>query len=194
MGANLTRHAYADILRVWALAWQGLEDALEEGGRVCGWDVPVPAPRGPLAWQDLRALEAHDPAAVRAPRQTPPELTRRLPAITHTAELWGLAYVAVGSSLGGQVIVRHLRAVLGPVPPVPCAFFGAEAIDGLAWPAWLKRLNAQVTEEEAQQAAVRAALQAFDHLEQAFRVYRAEEADEACAHPALPVGVERAAA
>jgi heme oxygenase (biliverdin-IX-beta and delta-forming) len=73
-----------------------------------------------LLEEDLRAM-GHDTASLeRLPRAVP------LPAVPGLAEALGAAYVMEGSTLGGQLILRHLTRHFGPDARVGTfAFFRA---------------------------------------------------------------------
>ena len=73
-----------------------------------------------LLERDLRVLGCG--AALDA-RQIPE--SNVLPSISGVAEALGCMYVLEGATLGGQIIVRHLRRTLGVEPESGAAFFGS---------------------------------------------------------------------
>ncbi|RYZ38753.1 MAG: heme oxygenase [Myxococcaceae bacterium] len=103
----------------------------------------------PLLEEDLRAL-GHDTASLaRLPRAFP------LPSLPGLAEALGCAYVLEGSTLGGQLILRHLTRHFGPDARVGTfAFF--RAYGDQVGPMW-KAFGDVVT-----QASERAASDTFD--------------------------------
>ncbi|WP_227026743.1 biliverdin-producing heme oxygenase [Corallococcus soli] len=105
--------------------------------------------KAPLLEEDLRAL-GHDAASLaRLPRASP------LPSIPGLAEALGCAYVLEGSTLGGQLILRHLARHFGSDARVGTfAFFRAYGEQvGPMWRAFGDVLT---------QASERAASEAFD--------------------------------
>ncbi|NOK16047.1 biliverdin-producing heme oxygenase [Corallococcus carmarthensis] len=103
----------------------------------------------PLLEEDLRAM-GHDTASLaRLPRASP------LPSLPGLAEALGCAYVLEGSTLGGQLILRHLTRHFGPDARVGTfAFF--RAYGEQVGPMW-RAFGAAVT-----QASERAASESFD--------------------------------
>jgi heme oxygenase len=72
-------------------------------------DDPIRRGRSKSSWLE-QDLEFHGVDA--AQRERLPR-TSRLPSISSRAEILGAAYVLEGSTLGGQVISRHLEKTLG---------------------------------------------------------------------------------
>ncbi|WP_255442903.1 biliverdin-producing heme oxygenase [Corallococcus sp. Z5C101001] len=103
----------------------------------------------PLLAQDLRAL-GHDAGSLaRLPRASP------LPSLPGLPEALGCAYVLEGSTLGGQLILRHLTRHFGPDARVGSfAFFRAYGEE--VGPMW-RSFGAVLT-----QASERAASSSFD--------------------------------
>ncbi|MGE6756631.1 biliverdin-producing heme oxygenase [Corallococcus interemptor] len=116
-----------------------LEPALELASR---WKTA-------LLEEDLRAM-GHDTASLaRLPRAS------ALPSLTGLAEALGAAYVLEGSTLGGQLILRHLTRHFGPDARVGnFAFF--RAYGDRVGPMW-RAFGAALT-----QASERAASETFD--------------------------------
>ncbi|WP_223642256.1 biliverdin-producing heme oxygenase [Corallococcus sp. EGB] len=116
-----------------------LEPALELASR---WKTP-------LLEEDLRAM-GHDAGSIaRLPRAAP------LPSLTGLAEALGCAYVLEGSTLGGQLILRHLRRHFGPDAGVGTFAF-VRAYGDRVGPMW-RAFGAVLT-----QASQRAASDTFD--------------------------------
>jgi heme oxygenase (biliverdin-IX-beta and delta-forming) len=94
-----------------ASGYRGLLERLY--GFHAGWEPRVAALVGdgfegrgklPLLAADLRALGVHEPAGLPRPEPMP---------LTSAAAAWGSLYVIEGSTLGGQLIARRVRAELG---------------------------------------------------------------------------------
>jgi hypothetical protein len=103
----------------------------------------IPSERTSLAEFDLQVLDRLLPTTNRYVHFQPVAIAPMEPAQT-IEELLGMAYVAVGSSLGGKVIVRHLQSVLRMEVGVGMSFFSGEARGELGWPDWLRALNVRV--------------------------------------------------
>ncbi|RKH71409.1 heme oxygenase [Corallococcus aberystwythensis] len=103
----------------------------------------------PLLEADLRTLGHDTGSLARLPRASP------LPAVPGLAEALGCAYVLEGSTLGGQLILRHLMRHFGPDAGVGVfAFFRAYGDQvGPMWRAFGEALT---------QASRRAASESFD--------------------------------
>ncbi|WP_223752702.1 biliverdin-producing heme oxygenase [Myxococcus sp. RHSTA-1-4] len=102
----------------------------------------------PLLEADLRAL-GHDEASLA-------RLSRcsLLPSLSGVPEALGCFYVLEGSTLGGQLILRHLRSRFADLPVGPFAFFSAYGEEvGPMWRAFGQALT---------QAAAEAASGDFD--------------------------------
>jgi heme oxygenase (biliverdin-IX-beta and delta-forming) len=82
-----------------------------------------------------------------------------LPALPALPEALGCLYVLEGSTLGGQVISRHLRETMGIVPGGGGSFFASKGRDvGALWRAFCRALEAGCPgEPEAVRAAESAA-------------------------------------
>ena len=77
-----------------------------------------------------------------------------VPALRGTAEALGALYVVEGATLGGQVIVRSLRAG-GQVPVAATGFFGSYGAEvGRLWRDWRRATEAWVGEADARADAV----------------------------------------
>ncbi|ATB45434.1 biliverdin-producing heme oxygenase [Corallococcus macrosporus] len=102
----------------------------------------------PLLVEDLRALGHDDASLAHLPR------CGGLPSLAGVPEALGCLYVLEGSTLGGQLILRHLRRHFDGTPLGPFAFFRAYGDDvGPRWRAFGEAVN---------QASVVAADAAFD--------------------------------
>lgn len=92
----------------------------------------------------------------------------RCPAVprapSRAAEL-GLMYVLEGATLGGQLIQRHVKAVLGLDAACGCAFFASYGRDaGAMWRSFCGVLERELATGPQQDEAVVAARETFDAL------------------------------
>ena len=95
----------------------------------------------PLLEQDLRALGHDDASLARLPR------CEHLPPLPGLPEALGCFYVLEGSTLGGQLILRHLRRHFADAPVGPFAFFSAYGEEvGPMWRAFGQALTQAATE------------------------------------------------
>ena len=84
-----------------------------------------------------------------------------LPGFDNLAEFMGAMYVVEGSRLGGQLIARHVEAVLGLGHGVGSRFFrGFGDETGSRWREFLQVLEQQVSEQETS-SAIRGAKKMF---------------------------------
>jgi heme oxygenase len=128
----------------------------------------------PLLVKDLEAL-GHDAASLaRLPRAT------RLPQLTGLPEALGCFYVLEGSTLGGQLILRHLQRHFAAASAGGFAFFRAYGEEvGPMWRAFgavVSGASAAAASEDFDARVVRAAQDTFDAFEAWLRRER-EDAD-----------------
>lgn len=117
---------YREFLQAHAGALFSLEAALERGGiEALLHDWPSRRRRDALR-ADLLALGCELP------------LSLPVTAPASAGWCWGAAYVLEGSRLGGQVLLRRLRAAQ---PEAPANYLGHASEPGL-WPAFLQQLEA----------------------------------------------------
>lgn len=91
--------------------------------------------------------------------------TLTLPSIHCAADAFGVLYVIEGASLGGQIILRQIKANLGLTESSGARFFasyGAEV--GEYWRSFIAAMEAYGGAEERAQVMQRAALATFDGL------------------------------
>jgi heme oxygenase len=82
-------------------------------------------------------------------------------------EALGALYVMEGSSLGGQLISKHLRVHLGLTADTGAAFYNAYGVNtGKMWQAFKNYLKAHVQTETQQDQAVRGAQATFTALQE----------------------------
>ncbi|MDY7227099.1 biliverdin-producing heme oxygenase [Hyalangium rubrum] len=117
----------------------------------------------PLLEEDLAAL-GHDAASLaRLPRAS------TLPALTGLPEALGCFYVLEGSTLGGQLILRHLQKHFAGAPVGAFAFFRAYGEEvGPMWKAFgeaVTRVSAAEASESFDARVVRGAQDTFDAFE-----------------------------
>ncbi|MFS8071669.1 MAG: biliverdin-producing heme oxygenase [Byssovorax sp.] len=106
-----------------------------------------------LLEDDLRCLGVE-------PRQVP--ACSDLPALPALPEALGCLYVLEGSTLGGQVISRHLRETMGIVPGEGGSFFASDGRDvGAMWRAFCRALAAGCPGEPEAVRAAESAVRTF---------------------------------
>ncbi|MCP3135737.1 biliverdin-producing heme oxygenase [Pyxidicoccus xibeiensis] len=130
-----------------------------------------------LLEEDLRAL-GHDAASLaRLPR------CEQLPALPGVPEALGCFYVLEGSTLGGQLILRHLRRHFAGVPVGDFAFFRAYGEDvGPMWRAFGEALThtaARAASGDFDTRVVKGAQDTFD----AFGAWLTRETGHASVRP-----------
>jgi heme oxygenase len=103
--------------------------------------------------------------AAGAPANLP--LCGDLPDVSHVSSAFGCLYVIEGSTLGGQIISRHLRARLNVTPQAGGLFFhGYGEETGAMWKAFCSTLGAHALTLENQDPIIDAALATFRSLRQ----------------------------
>ena len=131
----------------------------------------------PLLIQDLRSL-GHDGASLaRLPQAS------QLPPLQGLPEVLGCFYVLEGATLGGQLILRHLRRHFEGVPAGDFAFFRAYGEEvGPMWRAFgeaVTRASTAAASEDFDSRAVQSAKDTFD----AFGRWLLKETQEATLQP-----------
>ncbi|ACO47780.1 putative heme oxygenase (plasmid) [Deinococcus deserti VCD115] len=133
---DLTVSAYARLLTQVYSVVQPLEAGLQSLPLPEAFDLPARL-KTPLLIQDLDAVSEPRPAPL------PPLLPEGVP------EALGVLYVLEGSTLGGQVIGRHLNRALGLTPGTGGAYFHAYgARTGAMWKAFAQAMNQSVASHE----------------------------------------------
>jgi heme oxygenase len=146
-------------------AFHGYHRSLEAVfGRIDGWSAVGLDPRArrksPLLRADLLALGMTARAIARLPRCPDLPIVRSLPGAL------GCLYVNEGATLGGRVILPHVRAVLGVAPGAGASFFhGYGAATSDQWSAFTAALAALPLSAAEERAAVEAAVATFATLE-----------------------------
>jgi heme oxygenase len=106
-----------------------------------------------------------DLCAFGEPASTPAN-AELVPAMTTFSCAVGCLYVLEGSTLGGQIIMRHVRESLSLDAATGAAFFsGYGPRTGSMWQAFLKFLGALPFDEQERAQAIGAARQTFESLE-----------------------------
>lgn len=158
MAPDLTRQEYRALLARLFGHHAPAEASLAQAMALlpAGLDLPRRLSRTALMAGDLAAL-GFSPARVAAlPRCAGIQLRRR-------EQAWGLLYVLEGSSLGGQVIARHLEALLEIGPGTGAAGMVPHgAATGQLWREFKSMLDQAALDGDA---VVDAARQAFDRLD-----------------------------
>jgi len=108
----------------------GLFEAIEAAAsRVATPEDPAPFERRSLDLRDDLAIMGVEPASIDRLGDA------RIPADLPSGGLRGYTYVILGSMLGGRLIVKHLRSVLGPAASL--RFYGAGETGAIAlWEAF----------------------------------------------------------
>ncbi len=114
----------------------------------------------PLLAEDLRAL-GHDARSLeRLPRPT------RLPSLEDVPESLGCLYVLEGSTLGGQLVLRHLMRHFEGVAVGPFAFFRAYGEEvGPMWKSFGEALTQACPDPALAPRVVRGAQETFEAFE-----------------------------
>jgi len=114
----------------------------------------------PLLEEDLRALGHDGRSLERLPRPT------RLPALEGVPESLGCLYVLEGSTLGGQLVLRHLMRHFEGVAVGPFAFFRAYGEEvGPMWKAFGEALTQACPDLALAPRVVRGAQETFEAFE-----------------------------
>jgi len=112
--------------------------------------------KAPMLLTDLQALDIDFAEAA---------LCEEMPDMETAARRLGCLYVVEGSTLGGQIIGRHLRQNLGITPQSGGRFFAGYAENtGRMWQAFLTQLEAQANSATEQDDIVRGALSTYETL------------------------------
>jgi len=154
-----TRASYRDLL----VALYGFHAGIERRFRGLGLESALdPEQRlAKAAWiaQDLLALGLQDSDIARIP------LCDMLPDIASPAEALGALYVTEGATLGGQVILKEIKARLGLTPDRGARYFASYGMRiGVMWQGFLTVLETEGRDPEAARAmegAARATFVAF---------------------------------
>ena len=156
--ANFPLSQYRSILgayhRFFSVVEPALLDVLAASGGVFSY-----ADRRKLPWLALDITALGDALA-------PPETGRVIEVPGDLAELVGTLYAIEGSTLGGQVISRHLQANLGLTPERGARFFTAYGADTEArWAAFCAYAEGLAGDPVQCRRAEEAALNVFNTLE-----------------------------
>lgn len=141
----------------------GFYQPLEERLSACVWSDttfdPESRQKTPLLVRDLQVLDpVLDWAAL--------PVCGNLPEVGGPARGLGCAYVLEGSTLGGQIIARHVELTLGLGPDRGTAFFHSYGSDvGARWRAFRQVLLTYLTTPARQDAAIHAARETFQAFE-----------------------------
>ncbi|MFP2958601.1 biliverdin-producing heme oxygenase [Myxococcus sp. 1LA] len=161
MDADLTPTAYRRHLEALFGFYVPLEARLAELGLDAMTGLSVHSRwKVPLLVEDLHALGHDDASLARLP------LCAELPSLAGVPDALGCLYVLEGSTLGGQLILRHLRRHFDGTPLGTFSFFRAYGDDvGPQWRAFGEAVNlASVTSSDVafDARAVKGAQDTFD--------------------------------
>lgn len=157
-GDGLTRDAYCLILQRFYGFYARLEPAI---GAVGGW-----SDRG-LDWDARRKVSLLEADLRNLGIDTPTALPRcdDLPLLVTPADCFGCLYVLEGSTLGGQIISRHIRQTIGVTPETGGRFFhGYGDKTGEMWQPFRAAVTRFLVSPAEQDAAVAAAKDTFQML------------------------------
>lgn len=117
----------------------------------------------PLLEKDLKALGIFDDVNKEVP------LWENLPALGSTAAAFGSLYVMEGATLGGQVIMRHLKQHLGITPENGGAFFNSYgARVGQMWKSFGATVTDFAEKNQDDETIVNSARETFDSFAKCF--------------------------
>ncbi len=159
-----TREGYQRLLAGFYGMYEPLEDLLGQGLEDVGLDAELgweaQRLKVPLLYQDLQALGASAEEIAALPR------CDDLPALATKADILGCLYVVEGSTLGGQVISKMIRARLNLGPEDGAAFFsGYGSATGERWRQVCGVLEAHTTDEAAATETINSAKSTFEAFE-----------------------------
>jgi heme oxygenase len=172
--------SHGEYLRVLERFWgyyRPIEASLAMIPELEAWLPDLPSrSKLPLLEADLRTLGLNN----RLLEQLP--LCRKLPICTDSFTALGCLYVLEGSTLGGQVISRHIKRKLDLDAQNGAAFFNGYADDTIRmWDVFRERLTAARADEEI---LVQSACETFITLEQWLcpPLPTSGEPDDTCRH------------
>ncbi len=161
---GLTRPGYPMArYRMLMAAYYHFYRAIEEGIEQSGDAAFDYAPRRKLPWlqEDLAYLDIDPLAAENLPRQPLPDMTPE-----DVGELAGMLYTIEGSTLGGQVISRHLSVHHGLGPDCGGRFFSAyHHLTDQRWHEFQQFLNSTLLADTMTRRAISASRRTFALIE-----------------------------
>lgn len=173
--AGITRPDYALttyqlVLTAYFHFYRALEAAIDQA-LAAGLSRFVYAPRRKLPWlvEDLAYFGIDPELAFRQAGISLPAMT-----LTDEGQLLGALYTIEGSSLGGQVISRHLATHLALSPDQGARFFYGYGDQTMPlWQQFDSFINAALTHEAVRQSALQAARTTFATMEAVLDEYLA---------------------
>lgn len=156
--STLTHAAYRRTLERFYGFYRPLEVKLQATLGLTGHRFDLTARlKTPCLAADLRAL------GIESPDQLP--VCASLPVLKNAADFFGCLYVLEGSTLGGQLISRHVRLAIGVTPETGGRFFhGYGDRTGQMWQHFRAAVTGFVVSPAMQDAAVAAAKDTFQKL------------------------------
>lgn len=154
----LTGAAYRRTLERFYGFYRPLEVELQATLRLTGYRFDLTARlKTPFLAADLRSLGVESPDLL--------PVCASLPALKDEADFFGCLYVLEGSTLGGQLISRHVRQSIGVTPETGGRFFhGYGDRTGRMWQHFREVVTGSVVSPAMQDAAVAAAKDTFQKL------------------------------
>ncbi len=158
-GPNATRERYVRYLKTLTSVHEAVEPRLLEDPALNSLldDLPTRA-RAAAGKKDLTSLGEEG---------TRPPFTAKLPMATLASKL-GVLYVLEGSTLGGQLLRRELKASLGLGDESLRYVSGYGERTGPKWKHFLDALERGAMTDDAREQAVIAARATFEHLQTFF--------------------------
>ena len=161
---DLTLREYQDILGRMLGFLEPLEEAIATSPEAPLLQADL-GDRRKASWlvQDLLSLGLDASAIAAIPRMP----AHGLPTVTTQAEAAGVLYVLEGSTLGGQLISRHLARSLNIEPEQGGRFYAGYGQDnGRMWSLFRQWLGALTLDDRQIQQAASAAVQTFAAMDQ----------------------------
>lgn len=144
MSPQLTLIRYREILRGFQAFYMSLDQLmrLQKSSPAKAYYESLNQKQSLRLSEDLKNLESDASESAKVIQADGAEFPKE-------ASLWGLMYVIEGSSLGGQMIAKHLEKTLGLHQANGASFFVGDAAEtGAHWRTFLATLNASVATDD----------------------------------------------
>lgn len=159
MEADVSLAYYRDYLRAMLGYCEPVEQSLSA---LPGWSAALPdhpqRVKAALIRRDLSDLATMDGAAAGRADEAQVPTCPFIPPLRDLDDAFGADYVLEGSTLGGQVLARHLGARLGVTPERGAAFLASYGKDvGPMWRRFCEALERHAAGDERKRLAIVAA-------------------------------------
>jgi heme oxygenase len=156
---SLTISGYAQRLKQFYGFYRPVEDRLLLVAGFADWGLDLETrQKSPHLATDISVLGG-DPVLGLLP------FCRELPKLESLAECFGCLYVLEGATLGGRIIGRHVKQLLGVIPETGGRFFyGYGERTGAMWQAFGKSLTAFAVDQRTRDVIVTTASDTFQSL------------------------------